>query len=178
MTREEFAQIIAVLKGIYADPKFIADTISMEVWYKIFKDYDYESISTAAGNYIVNDTFGKAPVPGQIIACIETDVSKLSEQEAWSLVTKAISNSNYHSVEEFAKLPKEIQIAVGSAANLKELGQMDMSTVQSVEKSHFERNYRTAVERIRHEKQTPDGVRQMIEEHKAAMIEDGQDGKN
>lgn len=178
MTKDEIKTILKVIETTYPNwhPNDAAKTV--EVWEVLFRSYPAKVIQDALVRYIMSDTKGFAPAPGQIIACIDTGIQELSEQEAWSLVTKAISNSNYHSVEEFAKLPKEIQIAVGSAANLKELGQMDMSTVQSVEKSHFERNYRTAVERIRHEKQTPDGVRQMIEERKTAMIEDGQDGKN
>ena len=178
MTRDEIKKVMMVISTTYPNwkPENMSNTV--DVWAGIFKEYPSEAIEKATLEYIRNDTKGFAPVPGQIIAYIDVGIKELSSQEAWSLVSKAASNSNYHSEEEFAKLPKEIQIAVGSAANLKELGQMNISTAQSVEKSLFEREYKTAVERIRHEKQTPDGVKQMIEEHKAAMIEDGQDGKN
>lgn len=86
----------------------------------------------------------------------------MSELEAWSLVRKAVRNSGYHSVEEFEKLPEACQRAVGSAANLKEWALMDSERVETVEQSHFIRNYRTTVQRISEEKKLPESIRLLI----------------
>ena len=80
----------------------------------------------------------------------------------WSLVRKAVRNSGYHSVEEFEKLPEACQRAVGSAANLKEWALMDSERVETVEQSHFIRNYRTTVQRISEEKKLPESIRLLI----------------
>ena len=162
MTREEFSTMVLGLKGIYADPKFIADKFAMEIWYSIFKDYDVDTINRAVIAYINNDNFGKAPVPGQIIACIETDAGRISEQEAWDMTYRAISRSNYFADEEFAKLPRECQMAIGSPNNMRQLAMMEIETVQSVEKSHFLRNYRIAVEKIRAEQRKPEYIKDRI----------------
>lgn len=93
---------------------------------------------------------------------VESVDSSMSELEAWSLVRKAVRNSGYHSVEEFEKLPEACQRAVGSAANLKEWALMDSERVETVEQSHFIRNYRTTVQRISEEKKLPESIRLLI----------------
>ena len=170
MTREEFSQIAAALKSIYADPKFM-DGIAIEVWYKIFEPYPFDTIATAVSNYITRDDFGKAPVPGQIISCIETKVGGISEAEAWDMVARAVANSNYQSEEEFSKLPRECQIAVGSANNLKQLAIMDVDTFNSVEKSTFMHRYRDAAAKIRREEQKPEYITNRIEQKEVKLID-------
>ena len=65
-------------------------------------------------------------------------------------------------MEEFEKLPEACQRAVGSAANLKEWALMDSERVETVEQSHFIRNYRTTVQRISEEKKLPESIRLLI----------------
>jgi hypothetical protein len=87
---------------------------------------------------------------------------KLSELEAWGMVRKAIRNSIYHSEEEFDKLPKTVQAAVGSHTNLREWAQMDTDTVESVEASHFVRNFRVAQERENEMTALPENIREQL----------------
>lgn len=157
MTREEFAKIIAVLKGVYADPKFIPVTTSMEVWYAFFKDYPYETIMQAAQNYIKNDDFGKAPVPGQIIANINTGKEYLLPEDAWNLVYNGICNSNYHALEEFQKLPPECQKAIGSATNMKEMAVLNYYEM-SRSKEQFLKAYKAEVDKRKSHDRTPEGL--------------------
>lgn len=92
----------------------------------------------------------------QITAPEETEMSEL---EAWSLVRKAIGRSGYYAEEEFAKLPKACQIAVGSSNNLKEWATMDSDQVETVEQSHFVRNYRTTIQRMKEDRKVPDKIK-------------------
>ena len=59
----------------------------------------------------------------------------MTEQQAWSLISKAISNSAYNATTEYDKLPKLLQIVAGSPAMLREWSQMDSET-QSVASNH------------------------------------------
>ena len=86
----------------------------------------------------------------------------MSELQAWALVQKALRNSGYNSEEEFAKLPEACQRAVGTAANLKEWALMDSDQVATIEQSHFIRNYRTSVQRMKEEARLPENVRMLI----------------
>lgn len=75
---------------------------------------------------------------------------------------KQRDNSGYNSEEEFAKLPEACQRAVGTAANLKEWALMDSDQVATIEQSHFIRNYRTSVQRMKEEARLPENVRMLI----------------
>ena len=165
MTKPEFAILIKAMKAVYADPTFIADDYAMEVWYGLLKDLPYDVASAAVHKHMATST--KVPKPADIreaaaeIKAPETHF--LSEAEAWDLVYKAVGRSSYYADEEFVKLPPLCQKAIGSAASLKELSQMDIETVQSVEKSLFSRNYRAQLERARKEQQMPESLKGSID---------------
>lgn len=178
MTREETKKILMIIQTSYpnwhpADLSFTVDT-----WTIMLEGYEYTEVSTALKTYILADTSGFAPSIGQLVDKIHSlrertgKGQELRELEAWSLVYKAICNSNYHADEEFTKLPPAVQRTVGSPENLKEWAQMDSDTVQSVEQSHFVRCYRSALEQARQDDKLPQEVKAMLEQ-RAALLEDG-----
>ena len=115
MTVIEAKKIIAVM--LVSFPNFKpTDVDSMtETWADMLSEYSYSQVSMALKAYIVSDTSGFAPAIGQLVGKIQTisQPQELNEMEAWSLVSRAIRNSTYNSVEEFAKLPPMVQKAVG-----------------------------------------------------------------
>ncbi len=166
MTREETKKIVMIISASYPnwkpqDLKFTVDT-----WALMLEEYDYNQIAVALKAYIASDTSGFAPSIGQLIdkMHILTSKNEMNELEAWNMVYKAICNSGYNSECEFAKLPEACQRAVGSPANLKEWAMMDIDIVQSVEQSHFIRNYWTVLHRMRDEEKMPKSIRKLIEQ--------------
>ena len=145
MTREEFKTLVKGMKAVYAQPTFIPDQDAFNVWFELLKDIPYQQANVAIQKYMLTEKFPPtiADIREKATQIVESVDSSMSELEAWSLVRKAVRNSGYHSVEEFEKLPEACQRAVGSAANLKEWALMDSERVETVEQSHFIRNYRT-----------------------------------
>ena len=84
------------------------------------------------------------PVPGQIKEKISLlrDQGGLNEQDAWELVTNVLRNSSYGSAEEFAKLPPDVQRAVGSPNMLRTWAVVNYEELQTVIASNFKRDYR------------------------------------
>lgn len=178
MTRDETKLIVRVITESYPNfnPRDLSGTVN--IWSQMLLDYEYKDISKALQKYILSDSSGFAPSIGQIVGLIDAPISK-EPLEAWSLVRKAICNGTYHSEEEFAKLPAEIQTAIGSAANLKEMAQMDVDVVESVEQSHFIRSYQAVIKRMDEEKRIPEKYRsytaqiaQKIQDHKAIEVKE------
>ena len=169
MTREEVLKIILVIKNTY--PKTYerftkSDFEGMaDMWELIFSDYTYQQISLGIKAYLTTNTSGFPPVPAQLISYtqIQNPVLEMTSAEAWDLVYKAICNSNYNSEAEFEKLPELCKKAIGSAASLRELAQADCKTVQSVEGSHFKRNYEELVKRQREYNKIPESTRVRLE---------------
>ena len=91
-----------------------------------------------------------------------TAPNEMTEQEAWSLVLKALSNGTYGSQKEFDKLPPVLQRLVGSPNQLKEWALMDSDTVNSVVASNFQRSYRARAANEREFLALPSDVRQAM----------------
>lgn len=161
MTESEFAKIVAGLKAVYADPKYIEGKMAMETWYNLLKDLDYEVASMATQSYMQTEKFPPTPADirryaSQITSPLTND---MSEVEAWGMVSKAICNSLYHSEEEFNRLPKLIQQTLGNHIRLRELAQLESSELQTVEASNFMRSYRAKLEVHKRESQLNDSLR-------------------
>ena len=142
-------------------PNNVSETV--DVWYMMLSDYDYNLIARALKTYILSDTSGFAPSIGQLVAKMQTinTPQELSEAEAWALVSKAIRNSGYNSVEEFAKLPPLVQKAVGLPDQLK-IWAMDENYNEQVVSSNFMRCYRTELARSEELSKMPKDVKALI----------------
>lgn len=161
MTVEETKKILSVIGIFYPNYKPSNKELVVSAWHDVLGDLSYAQVSTALNIYARTNTSGFAPTPGQLIDCIS--IKGDSPEEAWAMVSKALSNGIYGFREEFDKLPPMIQKAVGRAENLREWAMMDSSTVQSVIHSNFLRAYNTQAERETTLKKLPQNMRELIE---------------
>lgn len=143
-------------------PNNISETV--DVWQMMLSDYDYNLVAMALKAYILSDTIGFAPSIGQLVSKIQTITKphELSEMEAWSLVSKAIRNSGYNSVEEFAKLPPIVQNAVGLPDQLRTWA-LDENYNEQVVSSNFMRCYRTELARHDELSKMPAEIKALID---------------
>lgn len=162
MERNEFSVLVKAMKAVYSDPKFIADKDAFDVWYELLKDIPYAICQTAIHKYMVTNRFPPtiADIRQNATAIVEPET--MSEGEAWSLVYKAICNSAYHAKEEFDKLPKECQKAVGNPTILREWAGLEITEVNTVIQSNFMRSYKVEVKRSQEYKQLPQSTREIV----------------
>lgn len=164
MNLDEFMILVKALKAVYTDLKFLPDKDAVKVWYSLLKDLPYRTLSLAAQKYMQTEKFPPtiADLRKKAAELTMPAQDDMSELEAWALVRKALGNSAYNAETEFEKLPAMCKKALGNAANLEEMAKMDIDTVNSVEQSHFIRNYRVACDRKREEAQIAPSVLQLI----------------
>lgn len=164
MTREETVKIIRIMVDSYPNykPNDISETV--DVWQMMLEEYSYQQVSVALKAYILSDDSGFAPSIGKLVSKIHamTQPQELNEMEAWSLVKKAICNSGYESVEEFAKLPPLVQKAVGLPSQLRAWG-LDENYNEQVAMSNFQRAYKAELKRHEELQKMPHNVRNLIE---------------
>lgn len=143
-------------------PNNISETV--DVWNMMLSEYTYDQISVALKTYILSDTSGFAPSVGQLVDKMKsiTTPQELNEMEAWALVSKAIRNSGYNSVEEFAKLPPIVQNAVGLPEQLRTWA-LDENYNEQVVSSNFMRCYRTELARYEELSKMPSEVKALID---------------
>ena len=170
LTMDEVKKVMFVIKCTYPNSPFNRAgakelEFTAQTWASCFEEYTYGQISAGLKAFMTSDTSGFQPTPAQIIkyARAKAPKNELTSNEAWALVTKALRNSGYNYEAEFEKLPEAVQKAIGNAASLRELALMDNNTVQSVEGSHFKRNYEAYVKREKEYQTIPQSVRTLLE---------------
>lgn len=144
MIEKEVTKILAVLNALYPDNFKNMDQMKknllQNIWFKQFKDYSYEQVSSAIHAYIANDIYNKCPSIGKLKQLIqEANTPSITPLEAWNMVYKALSSGNVH--ENYKKLPKEIQKCV-TPEQLTEWGYFtDVKTCQTVIASNFQKSF-------------------------------------
>lgn len=176
MTIEETKKVMAYIAAAY--PRYFSG-ITKETaerqsipWHDALKEYSLGLVIAGVKSYIAANSSGYPPAPGQVIAYIHASApdTGTSAQEAWALVRKAVNVPWEKMQESFDSLPNPIQKAVGSAASLKELAQMDIATFESVAGSNFMRTYNTVVKREEEQERLP-SISHEVRERIAAELE-------
>lgn len=149
MTLEETKKFLFTVNALYPSWKVDNPQETAAAWQWALGDYSPEAVMAGLHVYTRTNNKGFAPDVSQIISCIHApkENAELTEGEAWMMVKKAISDSLYNAEARFDELPPMIQKAVGSPSVLREWGQTDTESVNSVIMSNFQRCYRTVVER-------------------------------
>ena len=174
MNREETIQVLSILRAAY--PKFYAGMRKQElegivsVWNEMFTE-PYPVVVTAIKSLIQTDEDGFPPVIGKVKSKIRlmTQPDIMSEQEAWNLVVKAVSNSTYNSEEEFEKLPKIIQKLVHAPSQLRQWAMTDTEDLQTVIASNFMRSYRDKAKAVRDVQNLPQEAQEIAFGYKPEM---------
>ncbi len=182
MTKQDTYQVLAALQAFYPDSfrgmTDAAAQLKVTLWQEQFADEPVALVQAAVKAYVSTDKKGFMPVPGQIkeqIAILQ-DKGGLNEQYAWELVTNALRNSSYGSLEEFAKLPADVQCAVGSPNTLKTWAQMNFGELQTVIASNFKRDYRAIVAQKRDFAKVPESAKRMITQNQIEGADFERDG--
>ena len=166
MTSKESSQVISIIGSIYTNYKPMSMDIAVEAWRAIFSDVSYKVVVGALYSY-AKDNKEFPPTPGQINEIIHQAVGtdSVSESEAWNMVLLAIRNGTYGADAEYAKLPEDVQQAIGGSHYLHELA-LSEDVKWGVESSNFYRNLRTVRERKRNMENLPGSVKEQIEQLK------------
>ena len=170
MTKGEIAKLIYVVKAAYPQPfaRYTGQDLDnmIAAWQMVLEDYSYSVASEGLKVYLSSDTKGFPPSPGQVIDCITKiptpPQEDITADEAWGYVYKAVCNSLYNATSEFDKLPDVCKKVVLSPANLREMAEMSLDDIHTVEKSHFMRGFRAAEERRKEDAKIPSSVKKLI----------------
>lgn len=168
MTVKQFGSLAAAIKTFFPRENVLPTSESMDLWYDMLRDLDYDVASTALKMHVSNSPY--APTISDIRKYAEKIISpaEMNEGEAWALVSNAIRNSSYNSSEEFNKLPPLVQKAVGQPSQLQQWA-IDNDYNESVVSSNFMRSYRTELSRKEEVGRLPQGVKNLLEQKRTEI---------
>lgn len=167
MTKTECKKILLSMMLMYQrffpNPSETVQMIS-EAWHMVLGDVGYEEACMGLTWFAKHDAKGFPPAPGQVMDCVikarmYAAGDAMDEGAAWSLVYRAICDSNYHSEERYSELPPLVQRAVGSPAALQ---QMALEPDVSVTRGQFSRAYQQAMARERETATMPPDLRAKV----------------
>lgn len=138
----------------------------IELWSGTMEGYSLEQAVVGLQVFLRGDTKGFAPVPGQVIDCIERAQRPAEDgytnTECISLIRRAIGDALYHAEEAFERLPELCKRAVGTPRNLTEWAQLDTSAVETVISSQIIRALEATRVRMREDAKLPPSVREAL----------------
>ena len=85
----------------------------------------------------------------------------MTEMEAWSYISKAVSNSTYHALEEWEKLPEQLQKAV-SPDLLRSWAMIEGDDVQTIIQSNFLKTFRANEKRRKDIESLPSSAKELM----------------
>lgn len=170
MNREEAAYALAIMKinwpGSYSHMSNADAQATVALWADMFSDEPAELVQAAIKAIMLEQPEREfAPPIGAVKArayrLMHPD--ELTAQEAWVLVSKAVSGCDMQNPsKEFGKLPPAVQRAVGSPSQLREWGMVSEDIFGSVIASNFRKAWETQQRREREQALLPNEMRQMI----------------
>ena len=177
MNKLEASQGVEVIGSIYPNYHPMNLELAIDAWEGIFSGIPYDVVMGALYSY-ARDNKEFPPTPGQINAIIgqATGREEMTAQEAWGKVMKAVRNGYYGAEKEFARLPKEVQDAIGSPEYIRGISMMEDPNMD-VEYSHFTKAYNAVLQRKRNIENLPENVRAIVEKEREgniAQLEDKQ----
>lgn len=160
MTWDETKTIVGIIKSLYPNWKTENLKSTVDTWHIVLEEFDSKAIQYAVKRFALTDKSGFPPSVGQLVCQLQeaTENGGLSGLEAWGLVARAMRNSAYNSAEEFSRLPKDVQRAVGSAETLKSWALTDIDSTPVLQ-SNFLRTYNAVAEKARTEARLPNSMR-------------------
>lgn len=154
MTREDTIKILSILKASY--PNFYKDMskkdaeTTINLYTEMFSNTEANLVATAIKELIQHQ--GYPPT----IADIKNKIDELTqpyeetEVELWEIYKKIIQSGYYGDRTEFDALPEAIKSYLGNNPNrINELGMMESSTFNSVEKGIFLKQIKVIKERAK-----------------------------
>ena len=164
MTREETIGILSILKASY--PNFYKDMskkdaeTTINLYAEMFSNTEASLVAIAIKELIQHQSYPPT------IADIKNNIDELTqpyeetEAELWEIYKKIIQSGYYGDRTEFDALPEAIKSYLGNNPNrINELGMMESSTFNSVEKGIFLKQIKVIKERAK-------SIRMMLPETK------------
>jgi len=150
LTPGDAGKLLAVIDQLYPNAKKATSPAAQaKSWALVLFNWSYQQMEAALVSFVANDAKGFPPSPGQLIDAaknLEDRGDGMTEQEAWSLVQRALTNGMYGYRDEWDKLPEIVQAVVGSPNQLREWALADSSAVNTVVASNFMRSFRAKSE--------------------------------
>lgn len=160
MTKQEFGRLVAVIRGVYRDDKFLANSESAQVWYQLLKDIDYERAKAAVVKHSLTSRW--TPTIAELreqIADIQADISDWSD--GWQEVLTAVRRFGYMNESEAMEWMSPMTREVTKRLGWKQICESGTDGLTAL-RANFRMIYEQKQNDIKTEMQLPSGFSEAV----------------
>lgn len=168
MNRKETTQILVILASNY---KFFNEQMSeqgksdimVKTWQSCFEDIPYEIVSRAVKKMLLVSEYPPtiSEVRKQAIEMVSPSKNKTAI-EAWNEAYMMICRGGYMTEEEFEMASPEVKKFFGNVRQVKELARTEITTVNTVTKGQFLKQYEIIAERQKEQLLLPENMKEKL----------------
>ena len=172
MNKKEFALIAAALTAAYPNSKILSEKTSLEVWYRMLGDLNYDVVENAVTECIATHTFPPSIAEIRDLCIDRLTGPRLTVDEAWGTVKKAIRRYGYYRPEEaFASMDYT------TLSIVKNLGWTNLCLSENdvADRANFRMAYEAKIARVDKERLLPESISEkkaQIQEHYIGKIKE------
>ena len=168
MNEKQVLMILSILKanyGFWAKGLTNGDIDALVVlWLKQFEDYNPNVVANAVQAIIATDQSDYPPNIAKIKQMCNTllNGNRMTEQEAWNYIKRALPNASVSSKTSWENFPKEVQELCTPRDLVQWACYTDEKQVDTVIASNFMRSYREKVSQNKQQELLPNSVKRSI----------------
>lgn len=164
MDKQQFATLAVAIKAAYPASKALEDKASMDFWFMMLKDIDYNIAENAIMEHICTNVFPPNIAEIRKLCMERCKKPVLSFDEAWGTVQRAISTYGWYNPQEAFATMDELTLSV-----VKNLGWSKLCQSESYEASRA--NFRIAYEEKAKTAQNQSQLPEFVSSNKLALQE-------
>lgn len=164
MNKKEFMVISTALIAAYPNSKIMGDIASLEFWYKMLQDIDYQVAENAAMEYISTSVYPPSIAEIRRLCVERCNKPVLPFEEAWGTVQKAIHTYGWNNPDGAYAAMDDM-----AASIVKNLGWNQICHGENPEANRA--NFRMAYEEKVKQLQTSRQIPKFVEQQKLHLIE-------
>lgn len=165
MNDNQIRQVLTILKAAYPNTYKNLSKAELGNIYRLYDlllgEYDAAIVVEALKNYI-----RKNSLPPTVAGLIrEIDILMPNENtpmQLWQTLEEVARRASVFTSVDFKELPPPLQTWIGDCSKVKEFGQMDAATFNTVIKGQFLKTIETIIEKQKAMERLPENVKQLI----------------
>ncbi len=171
MDKKQFAMLSIAIKSAYPASKILEDNASMDFWYKMLQDIDYNVAENAVMEHICTQIYPPNIAEIRKMCMTIYNPTVLNFEEAWGVVQKAISQYGRDNPQEAFATMDELTVSI-----VKKFGWLELCTSENpiADRANFREVYERKLVEVQKQLQLPKFVaenKQLLQQRYVPVIE-------
>ena len=169
MNKDEFVEIVKMIKTAFPKEKFLETPEQFELWFRMLNDIPFGICQAAMTTWIMENP--RTPAISDIRErCLSVSVEEVPWEKAWDSVIKAVKRYGSYKEAEALESMDEVTREAVRAIDFRHLCFMEIDDLPTV-RAQFRDIYKNIAKRKKNDNLLPPNIRQAISEARRIGID-------